>query len=346
VRVFSIVFAISLLTTTAGGQSSQGSQGSLQRLLEGELARFPAKTAIYVKHLTTGQETAVRADETFNSASVIKIPVMVLAYQLADQGKLKLDDRVEVRKSDIRSGTGVLKYHDIGLRPTIRDLITEMIITSDNTATDLMIAHVGGVSAVNAWLNANNYGSLHLNSTVFEVFRRRYETVDPSLKSLTAEELYAIQSGDPAFANMPRERFDAIQKSMQKPGIAAELNRQVSEDPSTWLGGITARGVGRLLEAIERCTVASPQSCKEMTEAFRHQQAGVRRLPHYLDVPIGHKTGDFPPALANDVGIIYSHSGPIVVSLLTNAIREPYAELEDRMGQVGRMIVDFFDGPH
>jgi hypothetical protein len=83
-----------------------------------------------------------------------------------------------------------------------------------------------------------------------------------------------------------------------------------------------------------------------MTEAFRHQQAGVRRLPHYLDVPIGHKTGDFPPALANDVGIIYSHSGPIVVSLLTNAIREPYAELEDRMGQVGRMIVDFFDGPH
>jgi hypothetical protein len=33
-----------------------------------------------------------------------------------------------------------------------------------------------------------------------------------------------------------------------------------------------------------------------------------------------------------------------VISFLTNAIREPYAELEDRMGRTTRMIVDYFDG--
>jgi hypothetical protein len=48
--------------------------------------------------------------------------------------------------------------------------------------------------------------------------------------------------------------------------------------------------------------------------------------------------------LANDVGVIYARAGPIVVSFLTNAIREPYAELEDRMGRTTRVIVDFFDG--
>jgi len=322
--------------------AAPAAQGGLQRLLDAELARFPAKAGIYVKHLTTREEAVVRGDETFNSASVIKIPIMVLAYQMAEQGKLKLDARVEVRKQDLRGGSGVLRYHDVGLQPTVRDLITQMIITSDNTATDLMITQVGGVAPVNAWLKANGYDDLRLNTTIYEVFRRRYEVADPALKSLTPEEVYALGSGDPEFAGMPRDRFDSIQKRMRERGD--ELNRQVNEEPSTWLGQITPRGVGRLLEAIETCTVAAKSSCAEMTRAFRRQQSGARRLPHFLDVPVGHKTGDFPPVLANDVGVVYSRSGPIVVSFLTNAIREPYAETEDRMGRTTRAIVDYFDG--
>ena len=43
---------------------------------------------------------------------------------------------------------------------------------------------------------------------------------------------------------------------------------------------------------------------------MRAQQAGARRLPHFVDVPIAHKTGDFPPVLANDVGIAFARSGP------------------------------------
>jgi beta-lactamase class A len=328
----------------AGLESAPAAVGSLQRLLEAELARFPAKTGIFVKHLTTAEQADVRGDETFNSASVIKIPIMVLAYQLADQGKLSLDARVEMRKTDLRGGSGVLRYHDVGLQPTVRDLITQMIITSDNTATDMMLGLVGGVTAVNAWLDANGYRDLRLNSTIFEVFRRRYEAADSAFKSLTPEDLYALQSGDPAHATMSRERFDGVQKAMQRPGLAAELNRQVNEEPSAWLGRITPHGIGRMLEAIETCTIASRQGCTEMTRAFRRQQSGSRRLPHFLDVPVGHKTGDFPPVLANDVGVIYARSGPIVVSFLTNAIREPYAELEDRMGRTTRVIVDFFDG--
>jgi beta-lactamase class A len=317
-------------------------EGGLQRLLEAELSRFPAKAGIYVKHLTTGEEAAVRGDETFNSASVIKIPVMVLAYQLAEKGTISLDSRVEIAKRDLRGGSGVLRYHDLGLRPTLRDLITQMVITSDNTATDLMIAKVGGVAAVNAWLTANRYADLRLNSTVYEVFRRRYEAADPALRSLTPEEVYALGSNDPDFAGMPRDRFDRIQARMST--LADELNRQVNDEPSTWLGQITPRGTARLLEAIETCTIASPPSCAEMTRAFRRQQSGARRLPHFLEVPVGHKTGDFPPVLANDVGVIYARSGPVVVAFLTNAIREPYAETEDRMGRVAQAIVDYFDG--
>ena len=342
-RLISSILALSLCLTL-GTTASQVTPGSLERMLQGDLARFPAKTAIYVKHLTTGQEAAVRADDNFNSASVIKIPIMVLAYQLAEQGKLKLDARVTMNRRDVRGGSGVLRYHDLGLQPTVRDLITQMIITSDNTATDMMITQVGGVDAVNEWLKANAYSELRLNTTIYEVFKRRYAFADAALNTLTPEEVYAAQTGDASFASMSPARFEEVQKTMQRPGLSAELNRQVSEEPSTWLGQITARGVGRMLAAIEQCTILSKTSCAEMTRAFRRQQSGARRLPHFLDAAVGHKTGDFPPMLANDVGVIYSRSGPIVVSFLTNGIREPYAELEDRMGRTARSIVDFFEG--
>ena len=340
-RTLSVTLLVTLaLMSHTAAQRATG----LQSLLDAELARFPAKAGIHVKHLKTGEEAAVRGSEVFNSASVIKIPVMVLAYQLADKKALSLDARVTVGKDDFRGGSGVLRYHDPGLQPTVRDLITQMIITSDNSATDLMIARVGGMAAVNSWLQSGGYTDLRLNSTIYEVFRRRYEVADPALKGLSPAELYAVQTGDAAFAGMPRERFDSIQKAMQRPGLSAELNRQVNEDRASWLGQITPLGTSRMIEAIESCTIASAASCAEMRTAFRRQQAGARRLPHFLDVPVGHKTGDFPPVLANDVGVIYARSGPIVISFLTNAIREPYAELEDRMGRTTRMIVDYFDG--
>src|SRR5262252_5321568 len=152
----------------------QSTKSGLTKLLEGELSRFPARTGIYVKHMTTGEEAGVRDHELFNSASVIKLSVMVIAFQMADEKKLSLDERVELKKSDYRGGSGVLRSFNVGLSPTIRDAITQMIITSDNTATDLMIAKVGGVDRVNQWLKQNNFTELRLVHTTNELFRQRY----------------------------------------------------------------------------------------------------------------------------------------------------------------------------
>jgi beta-lactamase class A len=227
----------------------------------------------------------------------------------------------------------------------VRDVLMQMIITSDNTATDLAIAKVGGVGAVNTWLQTNGYApALKLNATILEVFRNRFVLADPGAASLTAEDVYALGSGDLAYGTSPRSRLESIQIGMQKPEVQAENLRKLNDEPGSWLGIITPRGVGRLIEAIETGKLTSAGSAAEMSRFFRWQQSGARRLPHYVDVPVGHKTGDFAPAVANDVGIIYTRSGPVVVSFLLNAIREPYGEAEDRMGQVGRALVEYFDG--
>jgi beta-lactamase class A len=268
-----------------------------------------------------------------------------MGYQMAEKGTLDLDARVTVGRGDKRGGSGVIRYHDAGLQPTVRDVLMQMIITSDNTATDLAIAKVGGVAAVNSWLQANGYApALKLNATILEVFRNRYLLADPKAKALTAEDVYALGSNDLAYGTSPRAWLETIQAGMQKPEVQAENVRRLSEAPSTWLGEITPRGVGRLIEAMETGKLTSTASASDMSRVFRWQQSGARRLPHYIDVPVGHKTGDFAPSVANDVGVIYTRSGPVVVSFLLNAIREPYGEAEDRMGQVGRAVVEYFDG--
>ena len=339
-----LTFCLSIFSAVVFASTLLAQPGPLERLLAGELARMPAKAGVYVKHLTTGEEATVNPDTRFNSASVIKIPVMVMAYQMADKGTLDLNARVTIGKADRRGGSGVLRYHDLGLQPTFRDVITQMIITSDNTATDIAIARVGGVAAVNRWLRENRYTDLKLNFTILEVFRNRYDLVDKNASTLSAEDVYALGSGDLAYGTSPGARLDAIQTGMRTPENQEASNKRTNEDPRYWLGEITPRGVGRLLEAIEKGTLASPKSTDEMKAAFRRQQSGARRLPHFIDVPVGHKTGDFPPVVANDVGVIYARSGPVVVSLLLNAIREPYGEAEDRMGEVARVIVEYFDG--
>jgi beta-lactamase class A len=290
-----IVLAVAVLL------SSQATP--LQSLLNRTSAEFPGKAGIWVKHLTTNETAGVRDGETFNSASVIKIPVLVLAFQMADKGAVNLDERITIRKEDIRGGSGIFRHQDVGLQPTFRDVLMQMVITSDNTATDLAIAKVGGVARVNAWLKESGYSDGHrLVQTTGELFAK-YNALGPN----------------------------------------DDRNAKTNADRSYWLGEITARSVGLMLEAIEKKTIASPASCDAMLRMMRAQQAGARRLNHFLTVPVAHKTGDFPPVLANDVGIIYGRSGPIVVSFLGNAITGNYGEAEDRIGRFAQQLVELLD---
>ena len=65
----------------------------------------------------------------------------------------------------------------------------------------------------------------------------------------------------------------------------------------------------------------------------------------YLDTQyaIGHKTGDFPPYVANDVGVVYLNKGPTVMVFLTDQIRGNYGEAEARIGAVARRLAEYLD---
>jgi beta-lactamase class A len=274
---------------------------------------------------------------------VIKIPVMVLAFRLAEQKKLDLSERVEIKRSDLRGGSGIFRYQDVGLNPTIRDVITQMIITSDNTATDIMIAKLGGKEKVNEFLRQSGFTTSRLVQTTYELFRKRYEVLNPNYKSLTPEDVFALQSNLPGFFESRQALLKAIREESAARNLNDEVNRLYVENEDHWLGVVTPTEIGRMLEGIEQGTIASKESCAEMKRMMLAQQSGARRIPHYLTVPVAHKTGDLG-VVANDVGMVYAKSGTIIISFMTLGITGVYAETEDRIGQVSRMIVEYFDG--
>jgi beta-lactamase class A len=95
-----------------------------------------------VHNLDTGERLERRGDETFPTASLIKVPILVTVYDLVERGELSLSDPLTVLKIDQVPGSGVLqRFHD-GAQITVGDAAWLMTIISDNTATNLLLDRI------------------------------------------------------------------------------------------------------------------------------------------------------------------------------------------------------------
>ncbi len=114
----------------------------LHRTLDSIADRHHGVTGYAIVNLETGERITRRGDETFPTASLIKVPVMVTVYDLVAKGELSLDDPLTLLKIDKVGGAGVLHLFKPGLVLTVRDATALMIAVSDNTATNLILDRI------------------------------------------------------------------------------------------------------------------------------------------------------------------------------------------------------------
>ena len=167
-KFFALSFLLILFFTSeffAQGQSPVPPIKRLQTNIERITQSVNAKWGIYIKCLETGEEIAVNADEQMDTMSVIKIPLMVEAFRQIEDKKYALTDRVTLKEADFRPGTGVIRSLDSGASLTIKDLLSLMIIVSDNTATDLLFSKVGGTEPVNKLMQDYKLGTIKATGT-------------------------------------------------------------------------------------------------------------------------------------------------------------------------------------
>lgn len=122
----------------------------------------------FINLADTSQSLMINADEMFHAASTMKTPVMIEVFKQAKQGKFSLSDSIEVKNEfrsivdstaytmDIGEDSDEGLYNIIGKKRTIRDLVNDMITTSSNLATNILVQKVG---AQNVTQTMRGYGA-------------------------------------------------------------------------------------------------------------------------------------------------------------------------------------------
>jgi beta-lactamase class A len=115
---------------------------SLHRTLDSLARHYHGVLGYSINNLDTGERLALRGDETFPTASLIKVSILVTLYDLVEKGSISLDDPLSLLKIDQVPGSGVLQFMHPGMALSVRDAAVLMSILSDNTATNLLLDKV------------------------------------------------------------------------------------------------------------------------------------------------------------------------------------------------------------
>lgn len=113
-------------------------KNELVQQIENEIWSAKAKISLLIKDLDTNEIlVAHEAESTVVSASIIKVPIMLTALELIQEGRYSPDSIIEMPETVILQDTQVFEY-DSG-RVTLDELLVWMIINSDNSATNCLI---------------------------------------------------------------------------------------------------------------------------------------------------------------------------------------------------------------
>jgi len=153
-RIWRIALPLMAQLAAAGCAGGQGANrpapvnfaradtAKLHRTLDSLAGAHHGTVGYTVLNVDTGERLERRGDETFPTASLIKVPILVTVYDLVEQKKLSLDDPLTLLAIDKVPGSGNLQFMHDGATLTVRDAAWLMTTTSDNTATNLLLDRI------------------------------------------------------------------------------------------------------------------------------------------------------------------------------------------------------------
>jgi beta-lactamase class A len=291
---------------------------SLKEVITEEAKGFNGVIGVSVKNLDTGEYAEVNGDMLFPTASVFKVPVIVEFFRQIDNNRIKIEDQTLLREKDKVPGSGILKELSEGMPVSYKDLLSLMMIVSDNTATDIIVKKVG-------FENINNtMRELGLNDTKVTKYCRQILFDLVGLNNLELEEMTIN-----VFNEATENRYYSGSWSLKT------KDNNVS----------TPKEMTRLLELITEGKAASEESCQKILEIMAKCQTGPYRIPKYLpskEVILQRKTGSLP-GIRNDVGIItIKERGKIyIISCFTREAENNY-EAEEVIARISQKVYNYF----
>ncbi len=297
-----------LLPLCAADGMQRRMTAALENKLRPIIAAHHGKVALYAEDLTSGKTVSLNADTPVQTASVIKLTVLYEALQQIREGKAHFEDKITLTHDDQVSGSGILPLFDTPQPLTFKDVLTLMIVLSDNTATNLAIDHLGlkniddrivSLGLKNTWLYKKVYkppvGPMPADQKIF------------GLGKTTAREMASVM-----------KRF--VTCDLNPPGST------VAPTPSDH--ALCDAAMHMLKNQFYRNSIPRYLETQDTTEGESN---------------IANKTGALD-AVRNDVGVVFTKKGPIIISEFTWDNKDqswtPDNEGEVVMAKLAQEIVD------
>jgi len=100
--------------------------------------------SVYLRDLNNGLSLDIYKDEKFTPASLLKVPLMMAYFKLAESDPAILDKKLKVETNDSHLVQNIAPaYHlEVGKEYTVLDIIKSMIIYSDNHGVDTLLRNI------------------------------------------------------------------------------------------------------------------------------------------------------------------------------------------------------------
>jgi len=122
-----------------------------------------------VVDLDSGAFVQVGANQPIAAASTIKTPILVAFFQDVDAGKIKLDEPLDITE-DVKVGeAGDFQFLPIGTKISALETATQMIVISDNTATNMIIKRLGGIATLTQRFKSWGLNNIVLNNQLPDI---------------------------------------------------------------------------------------------------------------------------------------------------------------------------------
>ncbi len=287
---------------------------------------FNGLVGIAVKSVDEGWEAGWKDDSLYPQQSVSKLWVSITALDAVDKGRVSLEDKVTLDRSDLTLFHQPIRSQILngGYTTTLADLMVKAITTSDNTANDKLMRSVGGPDAVRKMIAAKRLGTI------------RFADGERSMQSKIAG---LIWSPSYSIGNAFFEARNALPHSVRK----AAFNRYIADPydgaaPSAIVGALAKLKKGELL---------SPESTARLLNVMGNTRTGPNRLKGGLEPgwTLSHKTGtgqvlDGIQAGYNDIGILTAPDGrSYTVAVMIKKTSTPLSVRMTLMNNVVKAVI-------
>lgn len=290
----------------------------LKEKIESYIQSVDAEFGISIKHFPSQEEVHINADTLFQTASVVKVPILAVLYELIHTGEINPSERVVLQREDRVPGSGVFQEMDTGANPTIKDLATMMIIVSDNMATDKLLQIIGKIRVENR-IHELGYTNCFTKQSIWELL---------SLCAGIQPAVYSDQLFDEIIERLIVGNYD--------------LNGSVFLE-SKENNVCTAREMNRLMERIALGEFHSKE-CSEDICAILLRQQYQQRIPGRLPrgIKAANKTGSLG-AVYNDTGIVYmpDNKGKYIITVFSKGSSLEYKG-DDPIAKISLMAYEHF----